>query len=770
MFKRLLVSFFFVLVCSVATLATDIQISGFQINNFQRPGTTAQVRIWYSSSNGQNIVDSNGVPIVVGAAGTGPVYKIVIGTLNPTTHVLTIPSFTIPSTNDSSQPNSKVTARIYDSAGTPITYLWTNWIIPYQLGTPITFAQLNTYQPQAGQQPPTPGYPTTDQVLSLINAVQPCAKSSDVAIGCLKLSVLPASSVNPIAVGDNDPRVTADQAATVASIRTLGVDTLQAMPGQVIPLPAPGLVTLTNSGVGSLSAGVYKIGVVAVNALGGEGQFDPIGFAANNSITIGASRKIDVTWAAVPGAASYHVYVWGPSSPVNYYQRYYETSNLALTLSAAPAGPVLSLTSTSTVGITAWTATYPLQITTASPHGLVTGQSIIISGGTGNAQKINSSWIATVTGASTFTILIDGSSFASSPPTGTPVVAPISLISSNTGGSLPRGNYYFNIEAEFTDGGTISQTNLGNFPVGTVTTNTGSIALSWTAVTGATQYRVHVISDTDGNPRTHTKYFVTPSNSVTVTGSESYARGVRASQMHGDGEVESSGVGIFGTIRTTSDAKSFFGADIQIASKKLGDAGFQANRYDSNGFAGLSLRQGGTEFWRIGLEGSEDNFYIFRPATPFYMFKIDYDTGLTTIGESLQVQGAVQIESPNPLQWLSNDTSTVRIYTFSTTYGIGTDTTDMSLFVPSGAGISFRADGVTGTSLMRIQGDGKVGIGTTSPTGLLDINSDKFRVRTAKTPASASATCNQGEIAWDASFLYACVATNTWKRSAISTW
>jgi hypothetical protein len=65
---------------------------------------------------------------------------------------------------------------------------------------------------------------------------------------------------------------------------------------------------------------------------------------------------------------------------------------------------------------------------------------------------------------------------------------------------------------------------------------------------------------------------------------------------------------------------------------------------------------------------------------------------------------------------------------------------------------------------------GNVGIGTTSPTALLDVNSDTVRVRTARTPASAAATGNAGDICWDADYIYVCTATNTWKRTAISTW
>lgn len=65
---------------------------------------------------------------------------------------------------------------------------------------------------------------------------------------------------------------------------------------------------------------------------------------------------------------------------------------------------------------------------------------------------------------------------------------------------------------------------------------------------------------------------------------------------------------------------------------------------------------------------------------------------------------------------------------------------------------------------------GRLGVGTSSPTALLDVNSDVIRLRTAKTPASASATGNQGDLAWDSSYIYICTATNTWRRIAHATW
>ena len=84
---------------------------------------------------------------------------------------------------------------------------------------------------------------------------------------------------------------------------------------------------------------------------------------------------------------------------------------------------------------------------------------------------------------------------------------------------------------------------------------------------------------------------------------------------------------------------------------------------------------------------------------------------------------------------------------------------------------STTADGAASpTERLRITSAGNVGINTTSPTVFLDVNADTVRVRTARTPASASATGAVGEICWDTSYIYVCTATNTWKRVAIATW
>jgi hypothetical protein len=54
--------------------------------------------------------------------------------------------------------------------------------------------------------------------------------------------------------------------------------------------------------------------------------------------------------------------------------------------------------------------------------------------------------------------------------------------------------------------------------------------------------------------------------------------------------------------------------------------------------------------------------------------------------------------------------------------------------------------------------------------GDLRIAGDTIRVPTERTISAASDSGVKGDICWDSSYIYVCVATDTWKRVAISTW
>ena len=92
---------------------------------------------------------------------------------------------------------------------------------------------------------------------------------------------------------------------------------------------------------------------------------------------------------------------------------------------------------------------------------------------------------------------------------------------------------------------------------------------------------------------------------------------------------------------------------------------------------------------------------------------------------------------------------------------------DTGVFFPSG---DTMAMAVAGVERLRLDPSGYLGLGTTTPTGRLDVNDDRLRVRTAKTPASATATGNAGEVCWDGSYVYVCTSTNAWRRAALAAW
>ena len=88
-----------------------------------------------------------------------------------------------------------------------------------------------------------------------------------------------------------------------------------------------------------------------------------------------------------------------------------------------------------------------------------------------------------------------------------------------------------------------------------------------------------------------------------------------------------------------------------------------------------------------------------------------------------------------------------------------------------GNNIDFIVENNSGNTVLRTDAStSRVGINTDVPEAALDIDSDSIRLRNSNTPSSAGDFGFPGEIRWDANYIYVCVATDTWKRVALSTW
>ena len=186
-------------------------------------------------------------------------------------------------------------------------------------------------------------------------------------------------------------------------------------------------------------------------------------------------------------------------------------------------------------------------------------------------------------------------------------------------------------------------------------------------------------------------------------------------------------------ISATTDPKIHF-IDVGNTTAKIGIVGSTALGFEIAGSERLRIDSSG----RVGV-GTSSLSLVYR----------------TTInGDGSSIVGGLSLQN--------NGTETLTIGNVTAANNV-----DSEIWNPRNGYLRFATNN---TERLRIDNSGNVGVGTSSPSTLLDINSDTVRLRTARTPASATATGTAGEICWDANYIYVCTATNTWRRTALSSW
>tara|TARA_B100001063_G_C16589244_1_gene464767 strand:- start:180 stop:833 length:654 start_codon:yes stop_codon:yes gene_type:complete len=89
----------------------------------------------------------------------------------------------------------------------------------------------------------------------------------------------------------------------------------------------------------------------------------------------------------------------------------------------------------------------------------------------------------------------------------------------------------------------------------------------------------------------------------------------------------------------------------------------------------------------------------------------------------------------------------------------------------SDALVNFRVESDSYRHMFYVDGaENKVGINTSSPTQILDINGDTIRLRNQRTIPNSNTLGEPGEICYDANYLYICIGIDTWKRLPLDTW
>lgn len=183
----------------------------------------------------------------------------------------------------------------------------------------------------------------------------------------------------------------------------------------------------------------------------------------------------------------------------------------------------------------------------------------------------------------------------------------------------------------------------------------------------------------------------------------------------------------------------------------------------------------GTGRWNLYMNGTASNY---MNGNTYIGINTDDSSGA-----KLQVRGGIT-------STVSGSTNALRL--INTTQDailaqIGSNTTAQVIFQNAGNPISRIQTKMYSGGVETIRFDpfatafsfisGSLGLGVSSSDGVNklqvsgNVKASQYRLSTLNTaPANASAPGVEGEIRIDANHIYVCVATNTWKRVAISTW
>jgi len=174
----------------------------------------------------------------------------------------------------------------------------------------------------------------------------------------------------------------------------------------------------------------------------------------------------------------------------------------------------------------------------------------------------------------------------------------------------------------------------------------------------------------------------------------------------------------------------------------------------------------------INIKAGDINFISITEDTQDKIVFNDGANDVDFIVRSPNESKALYLNAANEVLHINHGDSNFQTKIHSTN-GNALEVNNSGVIINEGGYVAndFRVESTSNTHMLFVDaGTEKIGIKTNQPEIALDINDIAIRIRNDSTPSSASDFGMKGEIRWDTNYIYICVATDTWKRTAVSSW